>query len=209
MSAGGCLTETLILIYHNEHRWGILQTYSWKLNAQSEANGSICSGQRRGPSINKRCYIDTGSSAISQALPLSSGQASAAPGGSHCCSLPRGCLHLSHCRNCHLGFVSCTLTMSNPSCQSPWRVLPTGISSFHHCHLGWLPEPSCPPFQVRQTLVVWPHSYGPCSHLARMGLMVLFVLVVSNSFLNKQFTSLTVCFFWRKGMDGWMVVEWV
>lgn len=77
MRADDCLTETLILIYHNEHRWRILQTYRWKLNAQSEANRSICSGQRRGPSVNQWCYIETASDAISQAV-LPSGLAAAA-----------------------------------------------------------------------------------------------------------------------------------
>lgn len=145
MRADGCLTETLILIYHNEHRWGILQTYRWKLNAQSEANGSICSGQRRGLSINKRCYIETGSNTISQALPLSGGQAAATLGRSHCGSLPRGCLHLSHCRNCHPGFVPCSLALSNPSCQSLLgEYYPLASLLFTICHLGRLLEPSCP-----------------------------------------------------------------
>lgn len=60
MRTDGCLTETLILIYHNEHQWSILQMDRWKLNAQSEANRSICSGQRRGPLVNKWYYIETG-----------------------------------------------------------------------------------------------------------------------------------------------------
>lgn len=150
MRADGCLTETLILIYHNEHQWGILQMYSWKLNAQSEANGSICSGQRRRPSINKWCYIETGSNAISQALLLSSGQASAALGRSHCCSPLHGCLHLSHCRNCHLGFVPCSLPCqihpANVSLESTtyWQL----FFFFYYCHLGHFPEHSCPPFKL-------------------------------------------------------------
>lgn len=87
--------------------------------------------------------------AISQALLLSGGQAAATLGRSHCGSLTSGCRHLSHCRNRHPGFVPCSLTTSNPSCQSLLgEYYPLASLPFTICHLGCLLEPSFPPFKL-------------------------------------------------------------
>lgn len=100
--------------------------------------------------------------AISQAL-LSDGQARAALGRSHCCSLPRGCLYLSHCRNCHLGF--CALQLHHVKHHLPgllWRARHSGIISFSSavCH-----NLTCP-FQLSNAL---------STDLGNMGLMILWV----------------------------------